>query len=192
MSITVNGTLIPEDTANALTVNGSDITEVWANGVSVWQQQLFAAQWSGDSFTSLYANYPGNTGIGINVSGNLFRSRADMDGYSDGVFGEWLSANTNGTFSGGYSRAFSQNGNNGIAFQMYCDGSNRLYAGGYNYALAEWMLAENFVEFSIANGFTGESLVQGYGINWALQTSGGMLRAFTGNAEVPANYISIA
>lgn len=81
MSLTVNGTLIPENKAKALTVNGANITDVWANGVSVWKQNLFSAQWSGSSGT-------------FNTSGNLARL------YSDATYnGIWATAYTNGTFS---------------------------------------------------------------------------------------------
>lgn len=69
MSVSVNGTLIPQDKANALTVNGANITNVWANGVEVWKQQLFAAQWSGDSYR-------------LHTSGSQFRYYASNKAYS--------------------------------------------------------------------------------------------------------------
>ena len=156
MSLTANGVLIPEDAANALTVNGVDITEVWANGVSVWQQQLFAAQWSGNSLTP--------DSRGMQVSGSSFRVMNDSS-----TVGAWLSANINGTFQNGQS----------ITFIGLHSGGNQSTA--VNGIKTSWFTQNYYstdqIYFSIANGFTGSCTG-----TLAIETSGGLMRCVLGTA----------
>lgn len=44
MPIVVNGTTIPENVANALNVNGTNITSVVCDGVTVWTQSLIVRE----------------------------------------------------------------------------------------------------------------------------------------------------
>jgi len=81
MPLIFNGVTIPEDVANALTFNGFDITDVFFNGVQVWDQVLYSGIWSGNS----YSVYGGLT-QGIEVSGNLARMYTSSIGS-----GNWIS-----------------------------------------------------------------------------------------------------
>lgn len=95
MPLYTNGTLIPENVANALIVNGVNITQVIANGVAVWTQNLFNGVWSGSSYTS-----PGQT-WGIDVSGTAYRIIGyNFSNYSNYFYGNWLYTNSSGMGSG--------------------------------------------------------------------------------------------
>lgn len=87
MPLYSNGVLIPENTANAFTFNGVNVTDVFMNGVQVWNQSLFSATWSGNALSG---------GRGIGTSGNLFRAISATSG-------AWITANQNGTFSNTFS-----------------------------------------------------------------------------------------
>lgn len=86
MPLYANGTLIPENVANALTVNGVNITQVIANGVAVWTQSLSnITGWSGNSIVS---------DLGFDSSGMLFRAAGST------ASGAWITTNADGTFTG--------------------------------------------------------------------------------------------
>ena len=163
MPLVVNGVTIPTDVANALNVNGSNITAVYANGISVWEQQLFAAQWSGDSLA-----VSGSYVAGVSVSGNLFRHR-----YSS-IYGAWITTNSNGTFTSTSSNA---SGNKILGF-----GDNRLQAR--NNGCPCYCGYDGFIYFSIAGGFSGTSKSHSGDCdggdefnNFIMQTSTGLIRA---------------
>ena len=87
MPLVFNGVTIPENVANALSFNGVDITDVFFNGVQVWNQALFNATWSGNSLDSI-------NNFGIQTSGNLCRISYNT------VWGAWISADSSGLLSG--------------------------------------------------------------------------------------------
>lgn len=87
MPITFNGVTIPENVANALSYNGVNITQVIYDGVTVWQQSLFSAQWSGNSLVS-------NNYAGILASGNLCAWKEGVTGQ-----GAWIAVSSSGTWS---------------------------------------------------------------------------------------------
>lgn len=97
MPFVFNGVTIPENVANAFSFNGTDITDVFFNGVQVWHQSLFTAQWSANSIaTGQYVS------IGIQVSGNLWRQYTSSSGV-----GAWITTNLDGTFSGNSTAYFT-------------------------------------------------------------------------------------
>jgi hypothetical protein len=83
MPFVFNGTTIPENVPNAFSFNGTDITDVFFNGVQVWHQSLInITGWSGNSITNTY---------GIQTSGLLWRANSD---------GAWISTSGFGVFTG--------------------------------------------------------------------------------------------
>jgi hypothetical protein len=114
-------------------------------------QTAFSATWSGSSTTA---------GIGIGTSGSNFRSEQGA------YVGAWLTANSDGTFTNGLSRA---------SYFTSID----IRAGGYANTLSNQLSHDstynhtaNVISFTIAGGFTGVSLANGGG----LETSGGLIR----------------
>lgn len=87
MPLVFNGVIIPENVANALTVNGVDIHDVYFNGVQVWHQSLFSGVWSGSTLEYSYGTK------GLECSGNAYRAW-------DNTAGAWLYANASGLGSG--------------------------------------------------------------------------------------------
>ena len=84
MAINFNGTTLATN-IDAVVFNGTAVTKVMFNGTEVWAKMVNLA-WSGNSLIS------GNRGI--EVSGNLFRA------VSSGAQGAWITAQSNGTFTG--------------------------------------------------------------------------------------------
>jgi hypothetical protein len=108
MGIIVNGTTIPENVANSLFVNGTNITQVIVNGVQVWLQQLnwltptyhYTAGWGG--YTSYYQNGGGGGyTAGFTTSGNLLATVFSINGGSEQ--GGWISVDGFGKYSGNSS-----------------------------------------------------------------------------------------
>lgn len=155
MPIVVNGTTIPENVANALNVNGVNITSVVCDGVPVWAQNLFNATWSGNSFVN-----PAGTTLGVEASGSNYRFKM----YTQ--YGAFKQANSNGTFSGNSTYSVF-GGVEGIVVSSnligVISGSNR--TGWATFDLA-------------TKAFSGNSYAytQGDADTLALQTSGGLLR----------------
>lgn len=85
MPLVVNGVIIAEATANALTIDGSDVTDMFVDGVQVYNQSLFSATWSGDSLDG---------GAGISTSGSLYRMISGV------TLGAWRTANSGGLDTG--------------------------------------------------------------------------------------------
>lgn len=154
MPIVVNGTTIPENVANALNVNGVNITSVVCDGVPVWTQNLFNATWSGNSLVNL-----GGTILGIETSGSNYRFKA---GPNYGVFQQ---ANSNGTFSGNSTYSVF-GGVEGIVVSSnligIISGTNR--TGWVTFDLATKAFSGNSYTY-----MGGEDTV-------SLQTAGGLLR----------------
>jgi len=158
MPLYMNGTLIPENVANALTMNGVDITDVFFNGVQVWNQTLFSATWSGNSIVPSGQR-------GFEVSGSLIRA------YNQGSkIANWLSANSDGTFENGETKPaelFSIGLAMGGSYTTPANGIRVVYHG------ASTQAADTYVSFDKITGFTGTS----YGsITYNLTTSGGLVR----------------
>ena len=150
MPIYFNDVLIPEDETNALSVNNANITEVYANGISVWAQQLFAAQWSGNSIATSWDT------PGITTSGNLFQAHSSFGS------GAWISTYTNGTF-----QAKTSSVQFGLYdFYIHGYGDNRI---GISHA---YLAVSSGLNFSINGGFSGASTSG----DLSLQSSGGLMR----------------
>jgi hypothetical protein len=94
MPIYSNGVLIPENVANALMVNGVNITQVMANGVAVWTQMSFEdVPWTALSYSTCANQHPGlyytfttqkewlhnSTPINISNNGLLWQSSVTND-----------------------------------------------------------------------------------------------------------------
>lgn len=81
MALVFNGVTIPDNSANALTFNGSDVTQVVFNGTTVWQQSLFL-----DTQTVT---------VGVNVS-----QYVDWYGYSNSINLGSISDGTSNIYGG--------------------------------------------------------------------------------------------
>jgi hypothetical protein len=105
MGIIVNGTTIPENVANSLFVNGTNITQVIVNGAQVWLQSLpwltptysYNTGWGG--YSSYYLNDGGGGYVaGFKNSGNLLATVFSIGGGSEQ--GGWISVDSFGNYSG--------------------------------------------------------------------------------------------
>ena len=152
MPIIMNGTTIPEDVASVFNFNGTDIKEVFFNGVRVWLQQLFSSTWSGNSI----ATTAQSLSIGLEVSGGSCRFTMSTYGV-----GAWISSNSNGTFSG----ASSLINDYGIITEP--DGR------GFKYR-HEGVTSTTAITFTISGGWVGTSLNADN--NTGFYTSGGSLK----------------
>ena len=159
MSLVINGTIISEYTANALTFNGTDITAVFMNGTQVFNHQTFNATWSG---SSLYVVTGGT--YGFQTSGNLARY------YSDGAGGAYIGANTNGSFNTG-SSTVTYYGVGSYGYYFTGNSIQTVYGGGFS---------SSKVYFDIASKFSGSA---GGSAGAVLETSGGLLRAGISSGE---------
>ena len=84
MALSFNGTTLATN-VDAVMFNGTAVTKVMFNGTEVWAKAV-NLNWSGNSLIS------GDRGI--QVSGNLFRA------LNLGAQGAWITAQSNGTFTG--------------------------------------------------------------------------------------------
>ena len=133
MGLTFNGTTIPE-TDSSLPFNGVDIEEVTFNGTTVWAvpQEL---TWSGDSLAGSGSNF------GLDTDGNTLRFR---DGFA---FGDVITVDLNGNFSGGESIVGTSINRRGISV------SNNTMR-----VIFENVEASNFVTYTASTGmFSGFS-----------------------------------
>ena len=166
MPLVVNGTTIPTNVANSLMVNGVNITQVIANGVAVWTQQLgLSIGWSGNSIMN---TWDASNDMGIETSGLNYRYYYFSGGRN--YHGSWQSVSPSGIFSGD-SLYTDASGSYGLSVS-----ANNIRTVGYysSYAPTWTTLA--------ANGtFSGSSTAHLY---WSynqyeefiLQTSGGYVR----------------
>jgi len=178
MSLVFDGIIIPENKANALIFNGTDIDNVYMDGVQVWKHNLFSAIWSGSSIVASW--------FSLYTSGSLFRLNS----------GAWLTAYSNGTFSNGVSSNKYGPTQTPVYYYLYGYGNNLLrYRIKNTYAV--WGRATawchrchhrryyrtnnyygGYVSFNPINGFSGTSII-GNGWNRGLQTSGGAIRLYS-------------
>lgn len=93
MPLVFNGVTIPENVANALTMNGADIHDVYFNGVNVWHQSLckVCSGWSGNSLAD--GKY------GLDSSGTNWRMRIGT------TYGAYITTSNLGIFTGNSSAA---------------------------------------------------------------------------------------
>lgn len=150
-----NGTLIPENVANAFSFNGTDVTKVVYNGTAVWEQQLFSATW-----TNSIVVYAGILTIGLDVSGSAYRASAT---YS---LGNWLYATPSGLANGTSTAVYDYD---------FFGAKTQTVKFITTTTSIKWDLPYIYttVNFSPASGFTG-SAVNPDGVG--LTTSGGALR----------------
>jgi hypothetical protein len=154
MAINFNGTTLATN-IDAVVFNGTAVTKVMFNGTEVWAKMANLA-WSGNSLIS------GNRGI--EVSGNLFRA------VGSGAQGAWITAQSNGTFTGDSS---TENVYQGMSLSVSGNLVRTKMAGEP---------AGAWVTYTVANkAFTGESRSgyysqSSYNNFYFLQTSGGLIR----------------
>ncbi len=158
MAIDFNGTTLATN-IDAVVFNGTAVTKVMFNGAEVWAKMVNLA-WSGNSLIS------GNRGI--EVSGNLFRA------LSSGAQGAWITAQSNGTFTGDSS---TEDAYQGMSLSV---SGNLVRIKMRNETAGAW------VTYTVASkAFTGESQ-SGWNYSdyngkysnhyYFLQTSGGLIR----------------
>lgn len=170
MPIVVNGTTIPENVANVLNVNGTNITSVMCNGTTVWTQSLFSALWSGDSLR--------NTAylMGIDTSGSNFRAFFINDTYS----GQWSAATTSGTFTVDSIGILYSSTGYSVSGNLIRGVNNGVFGEWITYTLA----TKSFSGTSAPNVSVGEGSMQ-----YGLVTSGGLIAGiYEGNISA---YISL-
>lgn len=158
MAINFNGTTLATN-IDAVVFNGTAVTKVMFNGTEVWAKMVNLA-WSGNSLIG------GNRGI--EVSGNLFRA------VSSGAQGAWITAQSNGTFTGDSS---TEGAYQGMSLSV---SGNLVRTKMKNEAAGAW------VTYTVASkAFTGASqsgwAYSDYKGNYTnhyyfLQTSGGLIR----------------
>ena len=158
MAINFNGTTLATN-IDAVVFNGTAVTKVMFNGTEVWAKMVNLA-WSGNSLIS------GTRGI--EVIGNLFRA------LSSGAQGAWITAQSDGTFTGDSS---AEGAYRGMSLSV---SGNLVRAKMKDEAAGAW------VTYTIANkAFTGASQsgwnYSDYKGNYTnhyylLQTSGGLIR----------------
>jgi len=174
MPIVVNGTTIPENVANVLNVNGTNITSVVCNGVTVWTQSLNLT-WSGDSLVD--SSYI----AGIDTSGSSFRAYFINDANS----APWSSVNASGIFTANSvtsAGAFVQSAG-------YIASGNMLRSTYFAALAPSWitytLASKTFSGTSEAYWSDGETSAE-----YGLRTSGGLIRANNNGTLAP--YISLA
>ena len=158
MAINFNGTTLATN-IDAVVFNGTAVTKVMFNGTEVWAKMVNLA-WSGNSLI--------NGNRGIQVSGNLFRA------LSSGAQGAWITAQSNGTFTGDSS---TEGAYQGMSLSV---SGNLVRTKMAREAVGAW------VTYTVANkAFTGASqsgwnysdYKGGYSNHYYfLQTSGGLIR----------------
>lgn len=161
MSIVVNGTIIPENVANVLNVNGTNITSVVCDGTTVWTQSLFSATWSGSSFALV-------NGYGLQTSGNLYRSNKNAGD-------PWGSVLSDGTFSG---NSYTAN----VGFMV--SGSN--IAVVTQGVVGAWISFN-----VLTHAFSGTSYAEYSISKNSLVTSGGLLAFWAQSVDRTGSYISL-
>jgi len=174
MAIVVNGITIPTNVANALNVNGTNITSVICNGTTVWAQSLNLT-WSGSSLQTTYF-----TSSGLSCSGSSYM----YDGMNVAIAtsGGWQSVSSSGVFSGnsigtqgnGYQLGFSVSGN---LIKAYGQGATSNWV---TYTLASKQFSGS--SYSLIDMGEGENEVI------TLETSGGLIRFGAALSNVALKY----
>lgn len=158
MAINFNGITLATN-IDAVVFNGTAVTKVMFNETEVWAKKVNLA-WSGNSLIN-----DGTRGIG--VSGNLFRA------LSSGAQGAWITAQSNGTFTGDSS---TEGVYQGMSLSV---SGNLVRIKMRDRAAGAW------VTYTIANkAFTGVS-ISGWNYTYSgnysnhyyfLQSSGGLIK----------------
>ena len=160
MALVIDNVIIPTDVANALTLNGVDITSLTLDDILVWVQQLFSATWSGDSIS-----YDGGNWHSLDTSGSLFRHNSGQLT----PIGDWVSVNSLGVFESKTSRIGSDS-----VYSDITGSSNNLNASSYLFAVNP---SVGTVTFTVGSGFSGSSYGDSGGDKLPyLETSGGSIR----------------
>jgi hypothetical protein len=164
MPLVVNGTTIPTNVANALMVNGVNITQVIANGVNVWTQQLsLSVGWSGSSIVIDSSNV---RHIGLQTSGFSYRVAWYADDWFD-MSGAWQSVSPAGIFSGN-----STSGNPNYVIQV---SGNNIRVNVGNAVSSTWVTLATNGTFS-GYSTSGYFCYCGTYCTPTLETSGGYVR----------------
>ena len=161
MALSFNGTTLATN-IDAVMFNGTAVSKVMFNGTEVWAKAV-SLNWSGNSLVS-------GSNTGIEVSGNLFRA------VRLGAQGAWITAHSNGTFTGDSS---IEGAYQGMSLSVSGNLVRTKMAGE---AAGAW------VTYTIANkAFTGASQ-SGWNYHdynsaytnhyYYLQTSGGLIRFY--------------
>ena len=155
MAINFNGTTLATN-INAVVFNGTPVSKVMFNGTEVWAKLVNLA-FSGNSLIN-------NNARGIQVSGNLFRA------INAGAQGAWITAQSNGTFTGDSSTEATYQG---VSLSV---SGNLVRVKMRDYVAGAW------VTYTVSTkAFTGTSISgtdDGGNSNhlYYLQTSGGQIR----------------
>jgi hypothetical protein len=176
MPLIMNGTTIPQNVANALSFNGTNITQVVFNGTVVWSQSLFSGIWSN---TTAYSILPSrNSGSFQTSSVSGFRRYSDVAGSTSpsgsALFSSWVTCGQSGFSLIGLTDGSSTKGDN-----------LKYYFSGWTIRLATTDINGNpsfgsgicTYDPSTKN-WSGSSQLQtgGYTLSF-LETSGGLLRS---------------
>ena len=158
MAFVFNGVIIPENVANAFYLNGTNITDIFVNGVQVWNQSLFSASWSGNSYVGSATTR--NSNCNINTSGSAFRSAFGNTTGTITDYGDWLYSSAPHTVGNGSSNAIGL----GTSIPLTASSVYIKFDGG------AW------VTHTLNVGFSGtSSIINGYS-NFYLETSSGLMR----------------
>ena len=158
MAINFNGTTLATN-INAVVFNGTAVTKVMFNGAEVWAKMVNLA-WSGNSLIS------GNRGI--EVSGNLFRA------VSSGAQGAWITAQSNGTFTGDSS---TEGAYQGMSLSVSGNLVRTKMAGEAAGAWVTYTVANKAFTDASQSGWAYTDSYGGYSNHYYfLQTSGGLIR----------------
>ena len=165
MSFALNGVIIPEDVANSLYINGTNTTDLFINGVQVWNQSLFNGTWSNSTLTTGDIQ-------GIQASGSNFRWVHDNGTNPLAYSTTWLSVSSLGTFTNGRSSVFDAEYYIGVVSGGYgtTTASNKIAM------LFQWASTSGEISFSRTGGFTGISQIADGSSRFVLNTSGGAIR----------------
>ena len=170
MALSFNGTTLATN-IDAVVFNGTAVTKVMFNGTEVWAKMVNLA-WSGNSIIQ------GNRGI--EVSGNLFRAKHFS------ATGAWITAQSNGTFTGDSS---NEGAYQGMSLSVSGNLVRTKFSGEPDGAWVTYTAA--------TKQFTGKSQSGWeYGNSnhyYVLQTSGGLIRfhQIFNQARTSGAYISL-
>ena len=171
MALSFNGTTLATNLA-AVMFNGTAVSKVMFNGTEVWAKLVNLA-FSGNSLINSNAR-------GIQVSGNLFRA------INAGVQGAWITAQSNGTFTGDSSTEATYQG---VSLSV---SGNLVRIKMRDQAVGAWVTYTGATK-----AFTGTS-ISGFDDGssnhlYYLQTSGGLIRfhQIYNKAETSGAYISL-
>ena len=176
MALSFNGTTLATN-IDAVMFNGTAVSKVMFNGTEVWAKAV-SLNWSGNSLAS-------TRNTGIEVSGNLFRA------VGSGAQGAWITAQSNGTFTGDSS---TEGAYQGMSLSV---SGNLVRTKMKDEAAGAW------VTYTIANKAFTDASQSGWNYSdytgnysnhyYFLQTSGGLIRfhQIFNQARASGAYISL-